>query len=72
MPSRSPKQRRFMQIAAHNPDFAAEHGIRQETAKEWVRKDKEEAEAKRKKEDDEKKKKKEKEKEKVKKSQQKN
>lgn len=68
MPSRSPKQRRFMQIAAHNPDFAAEHGIRQDTAKEWVRKDKEEAEAKRRKDEEAKKKKKEKEKDKAKKA----
>lgn len=40
MPSKSPKQRRFMQAAAHNPAFAKKAGIPQSVAREFVRADK--------------------------------
>lgn len=39
MPSKSPKQHRFMEKAAHDPKFAKEQGISQKTAKEFVRAD---------------------------------
>lgn len=39
MPSVSPKQRRFMQAAAHNPKFAKEAGIKQSVAQEFSRAD---------------------------------
>ena len=39
MPSKSAKQRRFMQIAAHNPDFARKAGIAVSVAREFVRAD---------------------------------
>jgi hypothetical protein len=35
MPSTSDKQARFMQIAAHNPEFAKKAGIPQSVAKEF-------------------------------------
>lgn len=35
MPSKSPKQKRFMAAAAHNPRFAKEAGIPQSVAKEF-------------------------------------
>jgi hypothetical protein len=35
MPSTSEKQKRFMQAAAHNPDFAKKVGIPQPVAKEF-------------------------------------
>lgn len=40
MPSKSPKQKRFMQAAAHNPSFAKKAGIPQSVAKEFVAADK--------------------------------
>ena len=36
MPSKSPQQHRFMEAAAHNPDFAQKAGIPQKVAKEFV------------------------------------
>ncbi|ARV77007.1 hypothetical protein PHABIO_376 [Pseudomonas phage Phabio] len=39
MPSVSKDQARFMQAAAHNPEFAKKAGIKQSTAKEWNDKD---------------------------------
>lgn len=39
MPSVSKSQAKFMQAAAHNPEFAKKAGIKQETAKEWSDKD---------------------------------
>lgn len=35
MPSKTPKQRRFMSAAAHNPEFARKAGIPQRVAKEF-------------------------------------
>ena len=35
MPSKTPKQRRFMSAAAHNPSFAKKAGIPQSVAKEF-------------------------------------
>jgi hypothetical protein len=35
MPSVSPKQKRFMAAAAHNPAFAKKAGIKQSVAKEF-------------------------------------
>ena len=35
MPSTSEKQRRFMQAAAHNPEFAKKAGIHQSVAQEY-------------------------------------
>ena len=35
MPSKSPKQKRFMAAAAHNPKFAKEAGISQTVAREF-------------------------------------
>lgn len=35
MPSKSPKQKRFMAAAAHNPSFAKKAGIPQSVAKEF-------------------------------------
>lgn len=40
MPSTSEKQRRFMQAAAHNPEFAKKAGIPQSVAKEYNEHDK--------------------------------
>jgi hypothetical protein len=40
MPSKSPKQHRFMEAAAHNPAFAKKAGIPQKVAKEFVTADK--------------------------------
>jgi hypothetical protein len=40
MPSTSKKQERFMQAAAHDPEFAKRAGIRQAIAKEFVEADK--------------------------------
>jgi len=39
-PSKTPKQAKFMRVAAHNKDVAAKHGIKQSTAKEFVQADK--------------------------------
>jgi hypothetical protein len=39
MPSKSEKQKRFMQAAAHNPKFAEKAGISQSVAKEFFRAD---------------------------------
>ena len=39
MPSVSKSQAKFMNAAAHNPEFAKKAGIKQETAKEWSDKD---------------------------------
>lgn len=36
MPSKSAKQHRFMEAAAHNPEFAAKAGIDQSVAKEFA------------------------------------
>lgn len=40
MPSKSPKQHRFMETAAHNPQFAKKAGIPVSVAKEFVDSDK--------------------------------
>ena len=40
MPSKSDKQHRFMEAAAHNPKFAAKNKIPQSVAKEFVEADK--------------------------------
>ena len=40
MPSKSEKQKRFMQAAAHNPKFAKEAGIPVSVAKEFAAADK--------------------------------
>ena len=40
MPSKSPKQHRFMEAAAHNAAFAKKAGIPQKVAKEFVAADK--------------------------------
>lgn len=40
MPSKSKKQARFMQAAAHNPEFAAKANIPQSVAKEYNAADK--------------------------------
>lgn len=40
MPSTSPKQKRFMQAAAHNPEFAKKADIPQSVAKEFNEADK--------------------------------
>ena len=40
MPSKSAKQHRFMEAAAHNPAFAKKAGISQKVAKEFVSADK--------------------------------
>lgn len=40
MPSKSGKQARFMQIAAHNPAFAKKAGVPQSVAREFVTADK--------------------------------
>jgi hypothetical protein len=40
MPSKSPQQHRFMEAAAHNPEFAKKAGIPQKVAKEFVAADK--------------------------------
>lgn len=40
MPSSSEKQKRFMQAAAHNPEFAKKADIPQSVAKEYVAADK--------------------------------
>lgn len=39
MPSRSAPQHRFMEAAAHDPTFAAEHHIPQSVAREFVQAD---------------------------------
>jgi hypothetical protein len=43
MPSKTPKQARLMNAAAHNPKFAQKAGIPVKVAKEFVRKDKQAA-----------------------------
>jgi hypothetical protein len=43
MPSKSPKQKRFMQAAAHNPSFAKRAGIKPSVAREFVRADQQHA-----------------------------
>lgn len=40
MPSKSKKQEKFMQAAAHNPQFARKAGIPQSVAREFVAADK--------------------------------
>jgi hypothetical protein len=40
MPSKSPKQRKFFQAAAHSPEFARKAGVPQAVAKEWHQADK--------------------------------
>jgi hypothetical protein len=40
MPTKSPKQHRFMDAVAHNPKFAKKTGIPQKVGKEFVRADK--------------------------------
>ena len=40
MPSKSEKQHRFMQAAAHNPEFAKKAGIPQSVAQEYSEADK--------------------------------
>lgn len=40
MPSKSAKQARFMQAAAHNPEFAKKVGIKQSVAREFTEADK--------------------------------
>jgi hypothetical protein len=35
MPSKTKKQKKFMQAAAHNPEFAKKAGIKQSVAKEF-------------------------------------
>ena len=40
MPSTSAKQKRFMQAAAHNPEFAKKADISVKVAKEFVKADK--------------------------------
>ena len=40
MPSKTPKQRRFMAAAANNPGFAKKAGIKPKVAKEFHRADK--------------------------------
>ena len=47
MPSKSPKQKRTMQAAAHNPEFARKMWIPQKVAKEFVKADKRKAKSKR-------------------------
>lgn len=39
MPSKSDKQKKLMQAAAHNKDFAKKAGVPQKVAKEFVRAD---------------------------------
>lgn len=43
MPSKSPAQRRLMQAAAHNPEFAAKVGVPPTVAQEFVAADKNQA-----------------------------
>jgi hypothetical protein len=40
MPSKSSRQHRFMEAAAHNPAFAKKAGVPQKVAKEFVAADK--------------------------------
>lgn len=40
MPSKSAAQHRFMEAAAHNPEFAKKAGISQKVAKEFAKADK--------------------------------
>ena len=40
MPSKSAKQHKFMEAAAHNKEFAKKAGISQKVAKEFVKADK--------------------------------
>ena len=40
MPSKTPKQRKLMQAAAHNKEFAKKVGVPQKVAKEFVKADK--------------------------------
>lgn len=40
MPSKSKKQHKFMEAAAHNPEFAKKAGISQKVAKEFTSADK--------------------------------
>lgn len=40
MPSKSPKQKKLMQAAANNPEFAKKVGVPQKVAKEYVKADK--------------------------------
>lgn len=38
MPAKSKKQKRLMQAAAHDPEFAKKAGVSQSVAREYVRK----------------------------------
>lgn len=49
MPTKSPKQKKLMQAAANNHEFAKKVGIKQSVAKEFVNKDKAKAAKRRKK-----------------------
>jgi len=40
MPSKTPKQKKLMQAAAHNKEFAKKVGVPQKVAKEFVKADK--------------------------------
>jgi hypothetical protein len=40
MPSKSPAQKKLMQAAAHNKEFAKKAGVPQKVAKEFVKADK--------------------------------
>lgn len=39
MPSKSPKQKRLMEAAAHNKEFAKKAGVSQKVAKQFVKED---------------------------------
>jgi hypothetical protein len=45
MPSKSPKQKRFMQAVAHNKSFAKRAGVPQSVGKEFVAADKRKAQS---------------------------
>ena len=40
MPAKSPKQKRFMQAVAHNPEFAKKVGVKPSVGKEFAKEDK--------------------------------
>lgn len=48
MPTKSAKQKRLMQAAAHNPKFAKKAGVPMSVAKEYLAEDKKQAKRKRK------------------------
>jgi hypothetical protein len=45
MPSKSEKQHKFMEIAAHDKEFADAHGIDQKVAREFIEADKKKKES---------------------------